>query len=112
MTTKNPCQPFSYADQTTPEGYVCGDCGVKGVRLYRKYQTFLNHQELRCRACALLNQKKDEPDQPSEHIGWLVGAVPTEEGDTYWGYTSVPQPGVEWWDRLPAKVNLSGGLES
>lgn len=35
-------------------------------------------------------------------IGWLVPAVPTEEGDTFWGYTSVPDAGCEWWYRLPA----------
>lgn len=39
----------------------------------------------------------------SDSIGWLVPAVPTEEDDTYWGYTSVPQPGVEWWQRLPLR---------
>ncbi len=39
-----------------------------------------------------------------DQIGWLVPAVPTKEGDTYWGYTSVPQAGVKWWERLP--INL------
>ena len=37
-----------------------------------------------------------------DQIGWLVPAVPTEEGDTFWGYTSVPEPGCQWWYRLPA----------
>lgn len=93
--------PFSYADRATPDGYKCGDCGTTGVRLYREYQTFLNHQHLRCRKCACKKQGC-EPDNASEHsIGWLVAAVPTEDGETYWGYTSVPQDGVEWWNRLP-----------
>lgn len=93
---------FSYSDLETPNGYKCGDCGAGKVRLYREYQTFLNHQSLRCRACALINQKKSEPDNSGEHsIGWLVAAVPTVEGDTFWGYSSVPQDGVEWWNRLP-----------
>ena len=92
--------PFSYSDNTTPDGYKCDDCGATGVRLYRLYQTFLDHQRLRCHKCACKNQSQN-PDTESEHsIGWLVAAVPTEDGDTYWGYTSVPQAGVEWWNRL------------
>ena len=93
--------PFSYGDNGTPERYQCNECGATGVRLYREYQTFLNHQRLRCRECACKNQKR-KPDGPAEHtIGWLVAAVPTEDGETYWGFTSVPQEGCEWWNRLP-----------
>lgn len=36
----------------------------------------------------------------TDQIGWRVPAVPTEDG-TYWGYTSVPTPGVDWWRKLP-----------
>lgn len=93
---------FSYGDQRTPEGYRCGDCDADGVRLYRRYQTMLGGKELRCRACALKEQRRDNPEHESEHtIGWLVAAVPTEDGSTYWGYTSVPDAGVDWWNRLP-----------
>lgn len=93
---------FKYADGKTPEGYVCSCCGKKGVRLYRQYQTFADHIKLMCRECALKNQGQDAPDFESEHsIGWLVAAVPTEDGETFWGYTSVPQDGVEWWNNLP-----------
>lgn len=93
---------FRYADGSTPEGYLCADCGTESVRLYREYQTFLESQRLRCRCCAMKNQKKDAPDLPSEHtIGWLVAAVPTEDGSTYWGFSSVPDAGVEWWNKLP-----------
>lgn len=91
-----------YSESATPEGYKCDDCGATGVRLYREYQAFLEHQALRCRACSLKKSGQESPDGETEHsIGWLVAAVPTEEGDTFWGYTSVPQAGVEWWDRLP-----------
>lgn len=94
--------PFTYASGIAPEGYECGDCGVTGVRLYREYQTFLDQQHLRCRKCACENQKKEQPCTSSEHeIGWLVAAVPTEDGTTYWGFTSVPDAGVTWWDQLP-----------
>ncbi|PLX25961.1 hypothetical protein C0580_00915, partial [Candidatus Parcubacteria bacterium] len=37
----------------------------------------------------------------TDQIGWRVPAIPTEGFYTYWGYTSVPGPGVEWWRNLP-----------
>jgi len=80
-------KPFKYKDGKTPEGYECADCGAKNVRLYREYQI------LRCRKCAIKDQK-DGPSGIAEHnIGWLVAAVPTEDGETFWGYTSVPNDG-------------------
>jgi hypothetical protein len=83
-----------------PESYHCQECEAKGVRLYREYQTFLDHQTFRCTKCALVNQDKKETD--GEHtIGWLVAAVPTQDNKTYWGYTSVPYEGVIWWNELP-----------
>lgn len=95
--------PIQYADGKTPEGYICSDCGASGVRLYREYQTFLENQHLRCRACACKKQHRG-PDNHSEYsIGWLVAAVPTEDGLTFWGYTSVPDDGVKWWDNLPKR---------
>lgn len=111
MSTSPTCAPFRYKDGTTPEGYVCKDCGAKGVRLYREYNTFLEYQHLSCRACArqrfpeYCTPEKDAQrllHSPEEHsIGGVVAAVPTEDGSTYWGFTSVPQPGVEWWNNLP-----------
>jgi len=103
-----------YTDCVAPAKYHCARCPVIGVKLWRQYQTFADHLELMCAACALVDQKKEGPvdDQgrrPSEHgdttdsIGWLVPAVPTEEGDTFWGYTSVPAPGAMWWRLLPTQ---------
>jgi len=40
--------------------------------------------------------ERDRTDQ----IGWLVPAVPTEDG-SFWGYTSVPPEACEWWYKLP-----------
>lgn len=38
----------------------------------------------------------------SDQIGWRVPAVPTEsEVMNFWGYTSVPSAGVDWWRNLP-----------
>lgn len=36
-----------------------------------------------------------------DQIGSYVPAVPDETLTTYYGYTSVPMPGVDWWKRLP-----------
>lgn len=102
--------PFRYADSGVPRGYICGECGAAGGKLWRLYQTFLNHQELRCQECAVKNAEAHgytypDPDFPTtDQIGGMIPAVPTEEGDTYWGYTSVPQAGCDWWRRLPSKV--------
>lgn len=81
--------------------YRCGECGARGVRLYREYETFMEHITLRCRACACKHAGQ-EPDQKSEHsIGWLVAAVPTYDRTTFWGYTSIPQEALNWWNKLP-----------
>jgi len=90
--------PFRYADFKAPEGYKC-KCGKTGVKLWREYNTFLDQQTLYCVECACADQKKPMPET-GDQIGWLVPAVPTEDGDTYWGYTSVPIMGCIWWDRL------------
>lgn len=95
--------PFSYADQGTPEGYRCGYCHATGVRLYRLYNVFLDGQRLSCRTCACKDGEEQPYGQDEHIIGWLVAAVPTEEGDTYWGFSSVPQSGVDWWNRLPKR---------
>lgn len=104
----------SYASGLAPQEYVCGDCGASGVKLWREYNTFLSHQHLRCAQCAMKDQEKtgtvgddgrrDSGDgHMTDQVGWLIPAVPTEEGDTFWGYTSVPQAGVDWWRRLPTR---------
>lgn len=90
-----------YKNVETPTNYICSKCGISNVRLYRQYQTFADHIKLLCTKCALEDQNQTEPDRPSAHsIGWLVAAIPTEDEETYWGYTSVPDAGVRWWNRL------------
>lgn len=109
----DPNHPVDYSKIVTPPNYVCGKCGASGVKLWRDYQTFLEHQSLLCATCAAKEQKKDISDidkdglrnsghgSRTDQIGWRVPAVPTEENDTYWGYTSVPPAGCEWWRKLP-----------
>ena len=90
--------------------------GSRGVKLWREYQTFQNHQTLLCRSCSEIEQAPKNGGRPSweeyggDQIGWRVPAVPDKlptgihwklpRGYTFWGYTSVPDDGVEWWKRL------------
>jgi hypothetical protein len=82
--------------------YVCSKCGVANVKLWRQYQTFACHTRLLCASCAEKDQGKPKGyalcKGSTDQIGWLVPAVPI--GDTYWGYTSVPKEGVDWWNSL------------
>jgi len=106
----------SYLGGGTPEHYVCAECGASGCKLWRPYNSFDIH--LLCAVCAGKDQKKgtstiDERgtilselghNQRSDQIGWYIPAVPTEdEGmEAYWGYTSVPNAGCDWWAALPS----------
>lgn len=114
---------FSYTMNEAPKGYACSTCQAKDVKLWRQYNTLANHIKLLCAPCACRDQKvADDVDKNglirssipefaargsrTDQIGSLVPAVPTEDGDTFWGYTSVPQPGVEWWKRLPTRLEV------
>lgn len=101
---------FSY-DGPLPDWYVCAKCGVAGVRLWRGYQE--SRIQYLCANCAEERGRKCHENEPNwvssfakgEHdsIGWCVPAVPDEEGEGCWGYSSVPQKGVAWWYNLPVQ---------
>lgn len=92
---------FEYRRHEVPRDYFCVKCKMQGVRLYREYQTM--YTDLECTACAEKSQKRKVDEHPHS-IGWRV-AVPLEDNPKgYWGYTSVPQEGVDWWDRLPVST--------
>lgn len=108
----DPSHPVDYFKKETPPNYKCHKCGATGCKLWRQYQTFLEHQTLLCANCAAKDQKEDIGDidargrRSSEfgktnQIGWYIPAVPTKENDTYWGYTTTPGVGFRWWYRLP-----------
>jgi len=91
---------------------VCGACGAKGCKMWREYNTCADYTKVLCGRCTMADQKKtgtldadgkwdDERCGKCDQIGWMVPAVPTHRGDTFWGYTSVPADGCEWWRRLP-----------
>ena len=112
----DPTQKVDYSSAVVPTNYACHKCGVTGVKLWREYQTFLNHQSLLCCKCSGEEQNKDvksiddrgriesELGGRTDQIGWRIPAVPTKDNDTYWGYTSVPEDGVQWWKRLPTVI--------
>ncbi len=108
---------LDYSKTEVPTDYKCGTCGTTGCKLWRRYQTFLDGQTLECCDCAAKSQEEDVSDiddngmytcksvgQRSDAIGWRVPAVPDEGCETYWGYTSVPEAGVNWWRRLPTRA--------
>ena len=107
--------------------YECHECGAKGVKLWRPYNSF--SVDLTCVGCSEEAQGKVwelRPEvteyhrgrrNPSDQIGWLVPAVPDDDflpghrsregwecSDAFWGYTSVPQHGCDWWRALPLEV--------
>lgn len=92
-----------YVHGKTPYWYVCEFCGERNVRLYRSYMS--SCVTLACAHCAEREQnKRREKDRPHA-IGWRIPAVPfaddaNRKDATWWGYSAVPQDGVEWWDSL------------
>ena len=110
--------PVDYSVATPPAAYACALCGAQGGKLWREYQTFADHIALHCYPCAHKRGEKTHRCSDmcvafgwclkrgidlsrGDQIGWLVPAIPTAEGDTFWGYTAVPGAGVKWWRALP-----------
>lgn len=102
-------------NKSPPESYHCHTCKKHGCKLWREYQTCADYTELVCCDCAGKSQKKDVSSIDKngkidteygriDQIGWRVPAVPTEDGTTFWGYTSVPAEGCSWWYGLPTRV--------
>ena len=84
------------------DDYKCSVCDKRDVKLWRQYQTFSENIKLLCMDCAALDQNKnvDEIDiSRCDQIGWLVPAIPTKD-NSFWGYSSVPQEGCDWWHSL------------
>ena len=99
-----------YLNGTIPSDYKCGECGATSCKLWRQSQTF--SPKILCAKCAAKDQGKNiNIDTEGRHssgtgvrtdqIGLYVPAIPLEDENGYWGYTSVPQPGCDWWRNLP-----------
>ena len=115
--TKKKTKPVNYR-----QDYVCTSCKARGLKLWRDYNTIASACELKCAGCAtpaqVTYEAKSYTDRDrdflgaldadgmfmfrnGDQLGGLVPAVPTPEGDTFWGYTSVPTEDVLWWYTLP-----------
>jgi len=99
-----------YSSAQAPSEYKCGCCGATQVKLWRGYNEV--PVKLLCATCAAKEANKNiagidsDGRRPTDmgrtdQIGFFVPAVPDEEDVGYWGYTSVPTAGVNWWRRLP-----------
>lgn len=105
-----------YSSLIPPAGYRCTTCGRNGCKLWRGSHVCADAVELQC--CDCIEKETWEQKFPdldangrnntkwgnSDQFYNGLPAVPTEAGDTYWGYTSVPDDGVKWWKRLPNRV--------
>ena len=114
--------PLRYKSGEIPESYVCGVCGASGCKLWREYQTPMSQQRLYCGPCAIKETRDPSregtairPDGKAswfptgctepvwmDSVGRLCAGIPTEDGTTFWGYTSVPEPALAWWRGLPS----------
>ena len=108
---------FEYASGVVPAGYRCAECGAHGCKLWRPAH---REKPLYCCDCSARCQKiiLDSIDAEGrtsyvaggsqfnrgDQIWGYLPAVPTEDGENFWGYTSVPEAGVAWWRALPTRV--------
>jgi len=82
--------------------YVCADCGVSGVKLWRLYEYSMS--PIICFHCVQRITHEHFPPNDLEvrgyEIHWWVPAIPAEDTDSYWDYTSVTNAGIAWWKSL------------
>lgn len=117
-----PLGPVDFDSATPPPGYLCMVCGAHGVRLWREYQCVASELTLHCFDCAVdraggpkkehaLPHESDEYTPDDTSISWLVPAVPVAEGDTFWGFGSVPSDAIAWWWGLMPRPRDLGWTE-
>jgi hypothetical protein len=108
---------FDYSLPHAPPQYRCCKCNAHGCKLWRYSAT--SCIELHCCLCIGKEKHIDVSSindngmvrvndrtigiYRTDQIGGYVPAVPDEDGESFWGYTSVPDAGVNWWRRLPSR---------
>lgn len=83
--------------------YKCMNCNASSVKLWRTSGVFREKINILCRQCAENHEEKPKGDD--DRIGWLIPAVPTPDGSSFWQYASVPAAAVDWWKSLPEWPN-------
>jgi len=91
-------QLLKHEDATSK--YRCSKCGRAGYKLWRQYNTFLDHIRLLCAACAEETEGEMLDLTQQSQIGNLVPAIPTVDLESYWGSASAPGEARLWWNRL------------
>ncbi len=88
--------------------YRCSMCAAENCKLWRQSNVILSHCALLCATCAAKDQDKKIHnllealgEYDGDSIGELIPAVPTEDGETFYNYMSVPLERVNWWWALP-----------
>ena len=113
--------PLGTIDYSKPPPvlYACEGCGVSGVKLWRDIQMVARGVTLLCAHCGIKQAIADGSRSITaytlidniggrfddfgftDQIGGLLPAIPDESGETFWGYTSVPENGIAWWRSIP-----------
>lgn len=98
------------SDAVAPD-YRCAECGVTGVKLWRLW--IIGAWHITCARCTAAPKQIDISGMTphgqipgryiplTDQLNDRIPAIPTEKGDTWCGYTTVPQAGIAWWCRLP-----------
>jgi len=114
----DPNYPIDYKKPEVPPSYQCCRCGATNCKLWRDYLESSEYLTLLCAECSAKEQRKDiasiDKDGKLEstangrtnQIGSRIPAIPTEGNDIFWGYTSAPKAGYEWWAKLPTHRNF------
>lgn len=105
---------INMSDIVFSDSYVCSECCISGVKLWRGY---CHADTLLCALCAAAADKEGRFSGvfpwDGDTIGWYVPAVPyPDEDSNFYGYTSVPNEGVIAWYSLRTYANDSMELAS
>ena len=95
--------------------YECGDCKRNDCKLWRKSQTLLDWQELRCFECIAKRlpsrptglQEDGSIDSPitrgalTDQIGGMLPAIMTPDRCEMYPYIGAPADAIAKWKKLP-----------
>lgn len=91
---------LSLTKKKVPAWYQCAICGARGCKLYRPYNAYPS-DGLRCLRCHAAKSGVAVPQGAPDSFSWWAGAVPSSaKPRSFWGFSAVPQGGVDWWRSL------------